>query len=284
MKKIFIGVAAFAMAALITSCEQDAPEINFSQTTTHVSDFSGIIKAITDMTTSLEVKLALINDAIKSQTLSFEQKMEVLNTAIKQGFLDNSTTMTLLNTTISQKMTEMMNTMTTNTATLEAAIKALKSDNGIYRLDGDKQALFIQPTVWEVVKDDMVLYEAIQNTLSSTEPAVTTSQVSEHSCIIAIVKKSSGTPKLLPTWDNTTIEIGGKKQELVKVISMFTSAVYSIDKGGCALGCYEINITDSRGDLVQQYDFNGAAGGDVTLQFYDNGKIVTSGHVQVIMR
>lgn len=285
MKKLFIGVVALAMATSFTSCEQDAPEINFSQTTTHVSDFSGIIKAITDMGTSLEAKLALINDAIKSQTLSFEQKIEILNTAVKQGFLDNSTNLALLNTTLSQKLTEMMNTMTTNTATLEAAIKSLNGNNGIYRLDGDKYTLYMQPAVWEIVKNNVDLHDAILTTMVSTEPVVTTSQVSAHeTCIINIVKKSSGTPRLLASWDNTAIEIGGVQQEVVKVISMFTTAVYSIDKGGCALGCYEINITDARGKGIEQYNFNGTAGGDVTIQFYDEGKLVTSGHIEVIMR
>lgn len=394
MKKIFIGIAAITMATSFFSCEQDAPEINFSQTTTQISDFSAIIKAITDMTTSIEEKLALINQAITNQTLSFEQKMNLLQTAVEQGIItqkeemeklvaaieaqttsiegklelinqaiasqtlsfeqkmdllqaavekgiltqkeemeklvaaieaqttsfegrldllnqaigsqtlsfeqkmdllkaavekglaDNTAAITLMNTTFAQKMTEMMNTMTTNTATIEAAIKALNSNSGIYRLPGDKQAVYFRPEVWSVVKDDADLYKAVQGTLITTEPVVTTSQVSLHSCVIAITKKSSDTPRLLPSWDNTTIQVGGVNQEVVKVISMFTSAVYTIDKGSCALGCYEINITDVRGNLIQQYNFNGGAGGDVTLNFYNSttGSLVTSGHVQVIMR
>ena len=64
MKKLFTTIAAIAVIAMFTSCEQDAPEINFSQTDTHISDFSELIAAINSQTTTLETKLQLINDAI----------------------------------------------------------------------------------------------------------------------------------------------------------------------------------------------------------------------------
>ena len=64
MKKIFTAIVAIAAMAMFTSCEQDAPEINFSQTDTHTSDFSELIAAINNQTTTLAEKLQLINDAI----------------------------------------------------------------------------------------------------------------------------------------------------------------------------------------------------------------------------
>ena len=64
MKKLFTAIVAIAAIAMVTSCEQDAPEINFSQTDTHTSDFSELVAAMNSQTTTIETKLQLINDAI----------------------------------------------------------------------------------------------------------------------------------------------------------------------------------------------------------------------------
>ena len=64
MKNFFTAIVVIAAIAMFTSCEQDAPEINFSQTDTHISDFSGIIAALNSQTITLADKLQLINDAI----------------------------------------------------------------------------------------------------------------------------------------------------------------------------------------------------------------------------
>ena len=75
------------MTTVFASCEKEAMEINFSQTDNHVSDYSGIIKAINDQTKSLEEKLALVNEAINNQTLTVGQKLDILGAAVNNGVL-----------------------------------------------------------------------------------------------------------------------------------------------------------------------------------------------------
>ena len=65
---------------------------------------------------------------------------------------------------------------------------------------------------------------------------------------------------------------------------MYTTAIYEINKGTCALGCGDIVITDLAGTNVK-YNGNGKAGGYVKLEFYNDktGDLTTQGHVKVYM-
>lgn len=69
----------------MTSCEQDAPVINFTQTDTHISDYSGIIQALSDQSKSMEEKLSLIETAINNQSMTISEKADVLNAAVENG-------------------------------------------------------------------------------------------------------------------------------------------------------------------------------------------------------
>lgn len=123
MKRIKVMLLAIVMMvvapALITSCREDAPEINYTMNVAVYNDFSQVVdainsgslkseqaiaklteaidkmsadqqtklQAITDILTStnatLDTKLAAIEAAMKAQTLSLEGKLTLLETAIK---------------------------------------------------------------------------------------------------------------------------------------------------------------------------------------------------------
>lgn len=442
MKKYLLGAVAFFALTTFTSCEQDAPEINFTHTTTIVSDFSGIIKAINDMSLSLSEKLAIIDDAIQAQTLTFSQKMDVLHKAIENGILTYQdmtqktidainamnasmaeklatiqTTLAAMNTSLTDKLALIEATMKTGLAdivTSEALIKqAIESLDGnmtsklavietaladmntslttklglieaamtdgfadvatkegliqqaIASLDGnmtsklaaietamkdgnttlatklaaidtaisggfasaadqekltrealisslnkgfgdtaeslaaintalgrlsisdgvyaaDKNGMTVSPSAWEALKKDPEMYNSFLNTLEVVTPTVTTSQVSSHSCVIDIRLQNFEQIELLSS--QTIYNDGGISKPAYKIVRMFSKATYTIDKGNCALGCWEINITDVAGTNAK-YNFGGGAGGNVELIFWDGAdKFVLEGHVEVIMR
>ena len=123
MKRIFSFL--FAIITLVgttgvfTSCQEDAPEINYTINITVNNDFTevvnainngtmkqeaaiaaltaainqmngdqaeklqGLIEAINNMATTVEAKLAIIEAAMKAQTLSLENKLALLEAAIK---------------------------------------------------------------------------------------------------------------------------------------------------------------------------------------------------------
>lgn len=497
MKKYLLGVAALCAVATFTSCEQDAPEINFSHSTTIVSDFSGVIKAINDMSLSLSEKLEIINNAIKDQTLTLSQKMDILNAAIEKGILTYQqmtqktidainamngsltdklaaiqTALTEMNTSLTMKLalieatmkagladiaaaeelirqaiaslegtmeqklaaietavnnmnvsltaklalieaaidsgfadvaaaeelirqaivslegttaqklaaietaikdgnaelatklalieatmntgladiaaaealiqqaiaslegsmeqklaaieTAMLNTNTTlstKLAAIEAAINAgvvsaanqetltrtaliaslnqgfadtaaglaavntalgrLSIKDGVYA--ADKNGMTISPSAWEALKEDPEMYNAFLNTLEVVTPTVTTSQQSGHSCQIPINLVTYEQIELLS--QQTVFDDSGVNKPAYKIVRMYSKATYNINKGGCSLGCHEINITDVRGTGLPQYNFNGGSGGNVELIFWDGAdKFVLAGHVEVIMR
>ena len=228
MKKLFTAIVAIVAIAMFTSCEQDAPEINFTQTDTHISDYSGIIAAINSQTISLEAKLQLINEAIDAH-------------ACNNNY-----------------------------------------NGGIYRLPGDPNALYMQPSVWEAIKGDPDLEAAILSTLS--EPVVNITQIlpagHNPNHPISYVRTSGNTAQLSSTWDNTSIQVDGVNQELVKVYKKLnpTTVTYELTKfPGCGAFFEKVFITDARGTDLQQYDF-GRVNGPVTVQveFEDSGNLVTS--------
>lgn len=99
-------------------CEflHDAPEINFSHSTTIVSDFSGVIKAINDMSLSLSQKLEIINNAIQNQTLTLSEKMNILNEAVNKGILTYEK--------MAQKTVDAINAMNASTTEKLAAVES----------------------------------------------------------------------------------------------------------------------------------------------------------------
>ena len=288
MKKFFTAIAAIAVMAMFTSCEQDAPEINFSQTDTHMSNFSGIIEALNSQTLSLAAKLQLINDAIDDLTFSFEDKMEILNAAVEFGILtyieqseylitaiDNQTT------DLSAKLVLIEKAITTQTLSLEtklqlltdaveagflsgiAAINTLtNSANGIYRLSSEQSALYMQPAVWEAIKGNPVLEAAILSSLWDVNITQIIPADHDQGHAIAYIE-----PMPAPTFDlawewNSSAIPGGANQELVKVYktlsstSPVTNATYHLYKAlRCDLGFGKVNITDARGEF--EYDFGG---------------------------
>ena len=119
IKSILLAIAIATTASmLLSSCQEDAPEINYTINVSVTNDFSKVIEAInsgnlkseaaiqelaraidklsgdqqaklqaiidvlTSMNTKLETKLALIEAAINAQTLSLESKLDLLRTAI----------------------------------------------------------------------------------------------------------------------------------------------------------------------------------------------------------
>ena len=119
IKSIMFALSIVAAAPVFfSSCQEDAPEINYTINVSVTNDFSKVIEAInsgnlkseaaiqelaraidklsgdqqaklqaiidvlTSMNTKLETKLALIEAAINAQTLSLESKLDLLRTAI----------------------------------------------------------------------------------------------------------------------------------------------------------------------------------------------------------
>lgn len=108
-----------AAPAFLTSCQEDAPEINYTMNVSVINDFTKVVEAINNgslkneqaiaklteaidkmnadqqtklqaiidvlnsVNATLETKLALIEAAIKAQTLSMEAKLDLLEQAIK---------------------------------------------------------------------------------------------------------------------------------------------------------------------------------------------------------
>ena len=316
MKKNFYFVALISLAITsLTSCNQDAPEINFSNSTTNSTDYQGIIDAINNINLSLNQKLSAIESAINSQTLAFEEKMNLLKAAQEAGILKMEEKLNLmiiavnaigdnldgikeaiklvdgsisgLSTELSEKLndinTSIENGTISNSEAIDKLIKIMEQaevEKGIQGYSDDEKSFFITPGAMNILNKSPELKQEYIDKLQETVPEVTTSQVSEHSCIIAINRKSYQGFEFVTETDKTTYPV-----TTLKVSKITNSATYTIDKGGCALGCYEINITDVRGNGITRYDFNGSHGGDVEIVFTDgNGKYVLTGHIEVIMR
>lgn len=123
MKRIKFMLLAIAMLlaapAFLTSCQEDAPEINYTMNVSVINDFTKVVEAINNgslkneqaiaklteaidkmnadqqtklqaiidvlnsVNATLETKLAAIEAAMKAQTLSLEAKLDLLEAAIK---------------------------------------------------------------------------------------------------------------------------------------------------------------------------------------------------------
>ncbi|EFC73982.1 hypothetical protein HMPREF0660_00559 [Prevotella melaninogenica D18] len=154
---MFAIVMLMATPVFFTSCQEDAPEINYTMNVSVTNDFTKVVQAInegflkneqavdsltkvidkmntsqeqklkalydilTSMNSTLEAKLAAVESAIKAQTLSLEAKMELLEKALKAQTLSLEAKMELLEKALKAQTLSFEKKM----ELLEKAIKAL---------------------------------------------------------------------------------------------------------------------------------------------------------------
>lgn len=162
MKRIKFMLLAIAMLlaapAFLTSCQEDAPEINYTMNVSVINDFTKVVEAINNgslkneqaiaklteaidkmnadqqtklqaiidvlnsVNATLETKLAAIEAAMKAQTLTLESKLALLETAIKNQ--------TIKQEEMATKLIDAINTMEGNTdAKTDAIVEAINSLN-----------------------------------------------------------------------------------------------------------------------------------------------------------
>ena len=162
MKRIKFMLLAIAMLlaapAFLTSCQEDAPEINYTMNVSVINDFTKVVEAINNgflkneqaiqkltesidkmnadqqtklqaiidvlnsVNATLDTKLALIEAAIKAQTLSLEAKLALLETAIKNQ--------TLKQEEMAEKLVTAINNLQGNMeAKIEAITEAINNVN-----------------------------------------------------------------------------------------------------------------------------------------------------------
>ena len=163
MKRIKFMLLAIAMLlaapAFLTSCQEDAPEINYTMNVSVINDFTKVVEAINNgslkneqaiqklteaidnmnadqqtklqaiidvlnsVNATLETKLAAIEAAMKAQTLNLESKLALLETAIKNQ--------TIKQEEMAQKLVTAINnpsgSMETKTEAITAAINSLST-------------------------------------------------------------------------------------------------------------------------------------------------------------
>lgn len=95
-EKCVVCLLIMCLGFLMNSCENKAPEINYSVKYEHKTDFSGIISAINNGSLTLAQALAKVGDdltakldlltaIIEDQTVTTAQKLEAINIAVKMN-------------------------------------------------------------------------------------------------------------------------------------------------------------------------------------------------------
>ena len=160
IKFILLAIAMLLVApAFLTSCQEDAPEINYTMNVSVINDFTKVVEAInngslkneqaiqklteaidkmnadqqiklqaiTDVLNSvnatLETKLTAIEAAMKAQTLTLESKLDLLETAIKNQTIKQEEMAQKLVTAIDN----LSSSMEAKTEAITAAINSLST-------------------------------------------------------------------------------------------------------------------------------------------------------------
>ena len=163
MKRIKFMLLAIAMLlaapAFLTSCQEDAPEINYTMNVSVINDFAKVVEAINNgslkneqaiaklteaidkmnadqqtklqaiidvlnsVNATLDTKLAAIEAAMKAQTLTLESKLAILETAIRNQTLKQEEMVGKLITAINS----LQGSMEAKTEAITAAINSLST-------------------------------------------------------------------------------------------------------------------------------------------------------------
>jgi hypothetical protein len=196
MKRIKFMLLALTMLsaapALLTSCQEDAPEINYTMNVTVNNDFSTVVDAINNGTlksteaimkladaidkmdagqqaklqavidvlnsvsTTLDTKLAAIEAAIKAQTLSLESKLALLETAVKNQTLKQEEMAGKIATAIDN----LQGDMAAKLAAIEDAVKA-------QTLSLEGKLALIEAAIQKSVADSSAGQELIQKAIEA---------------------------------------------------------------------------------------------------------------------
>ena len=167
MKRIKFILLAIAMLlaapAFLTSCQEDAPEINYTMNVSVINDFTKVVEAINNgslkneqaiaklteaidkmnadqqtklqaiidvlnsVNATLETKLAAIEAAMKAQTLTLESKLALLETAIKNQTIKQEEMAQKLVTAIDNLSSSMVAKIEAITAAINSQSTALQS-------------------------------------------------------------------------------------------------------------------------------------------------------------
>jgi len=164
LKSILLAIAMLLVApAFLTSCQEDAPEINYTMNVSVINDFAKVVEAInngslkneqaiaklteaidkmnadqqtklqaiTDVLNSvnatLETKLDAIEAAMKAQTLTLESKLALLETAIKNQTIKQEEMAQKLVTAIDNLSSSMVAKIEAITAAINSQSTALQS-------------------------------------------------------------------------------------------------------------------------------------------------------------
>ena len=164
LKSILLAIAMLLAApAFLTSCQEDAPEINYTMNVSVINDFTKVVEAInngslkneqaiqklteaidkmnadqqiklqaiTDVLNSvnatLETKLTAIEAAMKAQTLTLESKLALLETAIKNQTIKQEEMAQKLVTAIDNLSSSMVAKTEAITAAINSQSTALQS-------------------------------------------------------------------------------------------------------------------------------------------------------------
>ena len=140
LKYFLLTVAALGAMATVTSCDYEAPKIEYKQTITN--DYSDVVKILQDQTATLSEKLAALETAMENQTLSLEQKLDLLKKAVDDQNMTLSQKMDLLTAAVNngvikyeemtQKIIDALDAMSASNeeklAAIEQAVKAQTAD------------------------------------------------------------------------------------------------------------------------------------------------------------
>lgn len=225
--------------------------------------------AIKDATEQIGLKIVGVVDAIKKQTAD-------LNKAITDGTASVVASNGELKTAIEKAIKSLENKQDANAKEQIELLKKMLADNGIYKNPDDNSSIYVDPSLWQVIKNTD-LHNVIAKMLTlAEEPSLTYSAAYavrdnewENVSTMVWAEKIENGPATLAAGTLQPMDLANGKQviRVTKVISYIRYRFISFDKN-----IERINYIDSRGKLGTT-----ASSTSVSMPFYTyvNG-IITS--------
>lgn len=228
-----------------------------------------VVAAIDKNGNVISTAIAGVVDAITKQTAD-------LNKAIKDGTASVVASNGELKTAIEKAIKSLENKQDANAKTQIELLKKMLADNGIYKNPDDNSSIYVDPSLWQVIKNTD-LHNVIAKMLTlAEEPSLTYSAAYavrdnewENVSTMVWAEKIENGPATLAAGTLQPMDLANGKQviRVTKVISYIRYRFISFDKN-----IERINYIDSRGKLGAT-----ASSTSVSMPFYTyvNG-IITS--------
>ena len=268
LKSILLaGAMLLATPAFFSSCQEDAPQIDYTMSVTVVNDFSKVVDAINNGTLKNEQAIAQLTAAIDKMNADQQTKLQAIKDVLNS-----------LNATVDTKLAAIEAAMKAQTITLEGKLALIEDAMKAQTLALEKKCDALVAAI-KALPDYTEKLQAIEKAISALPDYTSKLEAIEKALASQTMELSDRLVYIEAAMKDQTLKLADKLDaldEAIKALPDYTEKLQAIEKAISALPNYtskleaiEKALTSQTKELSEKLAFIEAAMKDQTVKLDD---------------